>query len=179
MRRLALPLLAILALRPWAAAAEDDLELAVKATYLVKFQPFVTWPPSVFAAPDSPFAVCVAGRDPFGTLLDRAAAGQTFDGRAIVVRHLASAAGEADCQILYLAPGDEGETRQALKAVRGRPVLTVTDSGEAGPQGMLNFVMTEGRVRFIIDEDAVRQSGLEISSKLLRLAVAVRRAGAP
>ena len=180
MRRLAFLLLAILSLRPSTAVAEDDLALAVKATYLVKFQPFVTWPPSAFAAADAPFVLCVAGQDPFGALLDRAVAGQSFDGRALAVRRLDAPAGGTGCQILYIAPGDAAAARRAIEAVRGRPVLTVTDSGEAhDPQGMLNFVMTDGRVRFTIDADAARQSGLEISSKLLRLAVFVHREGAP
>lgn len=171
MRRLALLLLAIFTLRPMAAVAEDSLEWAVKATYLVKFLPFITWPPSAFPTTDSPFTLCVAGADPFGALLDRAAEGQTFGGRALRVRRLEIPAAAAECQLVYIAPEN---ARQFLQAVQGRPVLTVTD-GEA--EAMLNFVVTEGKVRFTIDEDAARGSGLDISSKLLRLAVSVRRGG--
>ena len=176
MRRLGLLLLTTLALPAPAVVAEDNLELAVKATYLVKFQPFVTWPASAFAATDSPFSLCIAGKDPFGTLLERAMAGQSAEGRALIARRLEIPDGEADCQILYIARGDIAAARRALDAVRGRPVLTVTDSAEPGePQGMLNFVMTEGRVRFTIDADAARESRLDISSKLLSLAVFLRR----
>ena len=179
MRRLALLLLAIFALRPLAAGAEDNLELAVKATYLVKFLPFVTWPASAFPAPDSPFILCVGGTDPFGALLDRAADGQSFSGHVLAVRRLEDSAGGPACQMVYIAPGNAGAARRSLDIARGRPVLTVTDAAEAGePEGMLNFVMTEGKVRFTIDEDAARESGLDISSKLLRLAVSVRRGGA-
>jgi hypothetical protein len=176
MWRPALLLLAIFALRPLAAGAEDNLELAVKATYLVKFLPFVTWPAAAFVAPDSPLLICVAGPDPFGALLDRAADGQSVNGHALRVHHLENATGGPECQLLYIAPENAGAARRTIEAVRGRPVLTVTDAGpESEPEGMLNFVMTEGRVRFTIDDDAAREGGLDISSKLLRLAVSVRR----
>jgi len=59
----------------WFAAApthaQDSLETAVKATYLYKFAPFVTWPQR-----PGPFVICVVGRDPFGPVLDQAVAGQ-------------------------------------------------------------------------------------------------------
>jgi hypothetical protein len=40
---------------------------------------------------------------------------------------------------------------------------------------MIEFVLDHGRVRFDVDTGAADRAGLQISSKLLALAVAVRR----
>jgi hypothetical protein len=151
----------------------------VKATYLVKIQPFISWPATSFPNPGSPFTICVAGQDPFGSLLDRAVAGLTFQNRPIMVRRLPAGAGATGCQILFVASPDPQIVRQTLAAVRGQPVLTVTDAAaDADAQGIINFLVIDDRVRFTIDDDAAEQSGLDISSKLLSLAVSVRHKGA-
>ena len=81
----------------------QQLAYSVRATYLVRFAAFVTWPPRAFASPSAPVAVCVAGRNPFGAMLTDAARGQTAHGRAIQVRTVSTSAQAAACHILYLA----------------------------------------------------------------------------
>ncbi len=60
--------------------------------------------------------------------------------------------------------------------MKGAPILTVTDSSMRGPgsKGVIDFVIKDNRVRFDIDDQAAAKNGLNISSKLLSLAVAVR-----
>jgi len=161
------------------ARAEDAaaLALAVKAAFLVKFEPYVTWPPQAFPAADSPFNLCIVGGTPFGALLDRAAAGQEAAGHRIVVLRLTAVQPESHCQMIYIAATDAGAVRRAEAAVAGAPVLTITD-GVADPaaRGMINFVIVDNRVRFEIDAGGARRAGLDISSKLLSLAVSVRPA---
>lgn len=156
-----------------ARADPADLETAVKASYLYKFGPFVDWPAQAFAGPDSPFVICVVGRDPFGSLLDRAVTGQRVGGRAIVVARLASADHGSACQVAYLGGSRDQSVRAALAALRGAPVLTVTD-GPGGP-GIVDFVLADNRVRFRIDEAAAAENQLTISSKLLGLALSVNQ----
>jgi len=178
MRRLLLPILAALLFHPVADAAETALALAVKAAYLVKIQPFVTWPAASFAGPGAPFELCVAGQDLLGDLLDRAIAGQSTAGHAMRVRRLPEMTDVAGCQILYLGISNPTVLRHMLDSLRGRPVLTITDGAAEGEtSGMINFEVIDDRVRFAIDDDAAEESGLGISSKLLSLAVSVRHEG--
>lgn len=159
-----------------ATAGEGEaLEVAVKATYLYKFAPFVSWPPAVWAAPAAPLTICVQGADPFGTVLDRAVAGQAVAGHPLAVRRLARIAADSGCQIAYLAGGPAQSRAQALAAVAEAPVLTVTDEAHGGARGIVNLVLDAGRVRFSIDAAQADRSGVAISSKLLALAVEVKR----
>ena len=155
-----------------ASARANALELAVKATYLYKLAPFVTWPA---AAAGAPLAICVQGSDPFGQMLDRAVAGQKVGDRPVVLKRLARLESASGCQIAYVAGSQAQSPAQALQAVAGAPVLTVTDAARGGSRGIVNLVLDGGKVRFSIDVGQADANGIAISSKLLALAVEVRR----
>jgi uncharacterized protein DUF4154 len=156
------------------AAAEDNaLEYAVKATYLYKFGPFVRWPDNAFAAPNSPFNICILGHDPFGEQLDRVVRGEQFGARTIAVRRIEAAPAPAQCHVLYInAPA--ATAANTLQHVKGMPVLTVTESEQApAATGIINFVIQGNRVRFEVDNRSAAENDLVLSSKLLRLASVV------
>lgn len=156
------------------ARAQPTAE-AVKAAFLPKFARYVQWPASVHPSGRQPFTLCVIGRDPFGPQLDRAAASEVIDGRAVAVRRMATPDGAAGCHLAYVQGRSDGDTARFLLALRSRPILTITD-GAAGPQrGMIHFTVAAGRVRFFIDEAEASARGLSISSRLLALALGVRQ----
>jgi hypothetical protein len=163
---LALALSLILSATP--APAQALLEQEVKATYLYKLAPYVSWP----ADPGASFNICVVGTDPFGDVLDRAVAGVEVARRPIMVRRVAVANRDAPCQIAYLGGSSAQSVKEALRLLQGAPVLTVTE-GPASP-GIVDFEVMAGRVRFHIDDEMASQSGLTISSKLLGLALSVK-----
>ena len=160
------------------ARAEVSLEYAVKAAYIPKFIPFITWPDSSFAAPDAPVTICVVGADPFGGRLEQAAGELKSGDRTIAVRYLPASDTAASCQVIFLGKADEMVAEGTLDAVKGKPVVTVTDSGLKA-HGVISFVIEANHVRFDIDQAAAAQGGVTISSKLLNLARAVRPRGQP
>jgi hypothetical protein len=160
-----------------AAAAENEpLEFAVKAAYLSKFGVYVEWPNSAFSSASSAFNLCVIGEDPFGAELDKATANQRIGSRAIVVRRLKTVERDSGCHILYISSADRRSIRQVIEAVHGGNVLVVSDAASQAAVGsIINFVIKDNRVRFDIDEEAAAKNGLTISSKLLGLALNVKR----
>jgi hypothetical protein len=158
-----------------AADAGGSLALAIKATYLYKLADFVRWPPAA-VGPDA-FNICIVGDDPFDGLLDRAIDGQTIDNEPIVGRRLNGPPFTLNCPILFVAGTAAKPAAAVLAAVRGHPVLTVTDGAvDQASHGIINFVLVDGHVRFEIDNVAAERNGLKISSKLLSLAVNVHSA---
>ena len=164
-----------------AAAAEPPPEgagpeLAIKATYLYRFAPFVSWPVGVYARRRAPLVICVQGEDPFGLVLDRAAGGQRVGPHPVVVRRLARIEARSGCHIVYLAGGPAQSGAQALQALAGEPVLTVTDEARGAPaKGIVHLLRQGGKLRFSIDAGQAEAHGVAISSKLLALAVEVKR----
>lgn len=153
-----------------AAGGPGDLEHAVKATYIYKVIPFVTWPKDNASAP---VEVCIAGHDAVSELIPRAVDGQTAGGKPIAVHDVTPDEPLGGCTVLYAAEGDEAG-RAALQAARGKPILTVSDGGlQTNPHGIFAFDVVDGHVRFDIDQALAAKADLAISSKLLSLAHAV------
>lgn len=158
--------------QPRAQTAED----LVKATFLYRFTSFVTWPPGVFADEQAPVRLCVVGADAFAVTLARAVDGQRVGTRSFAVQRLTNVSAATQCQVLYVV-GDRVD--DALRAVRGSPVLTVTDGSVGGAtRGMIHFVVISDRIRFHIDDARAAESQLAVDSRLLSLAVSVRRRAA-
>lgn len=149
----------------------NTLEYAVKAAFVYKFAPFVIWPGAAQA--EGPFPVCVGGQDPVAPLIATVAHGQAVDGKPIDVRQVNSADETKGCAILYIASPGSRTARALLGAARGKPILTITDSGRKDEHGIIDFCVLGGHVRFNIDQNMAAESNLVISSKLLSLANAV------
>jgi hypothetical protein len=161
----------------WSLPAQSDsLEYAVKAAYLTKFVPFIEWPDAAFASSASPVSICVLGEDPFAGKLEQAAGGARSGERAITVRHTTAA--DASCQLVFLGSADSAATETVLQELKGKPVVTVTDSSLKA-HGVISFIVAENHVRFDIDDGAAAQDGLKISAKLLGLAHAVKQRSQP
>lgn len=155
-----------LAAVPGAARAQVS-EAAVKAAFLPKIARYIDWPPGA-VAPGAPLQICIVGNDPFGRLIDEAVAGQSVEGHAVTVRR---GGGLDGCHIAFLR---EPAAARALAALRGRPVLTVTDSSDGTKRGMIHFAQKGGRISFYIDDVQAAQAGLGISARLLAIALSVR-----
>src|SRR5579864_1970893 len=152
------------------SGAAPSLEWAAKAEYLFKLVSFVDWPQNAFGSPSDAFHLCVVGQNPFGGLLDQAGQGQSPAQRPVSILLLKAVGTDDHCQLMYV-DGDPQFVAQSLAAVAGSPVLTVTND-QTTAKGIVNFVLVQNRVRFEIDRAAALKNHLNVSSKLLDLAVA-------
>jgi hypothetical protein len=155
-------------------AAAQPSDVAVKAAFLSKFGSYVGWPG---ASANGPINLCLVGSDPFGRLIEHALRGQHAGGRPLRLVRMSNADGAAGCHIAFVQGANAAATGAMLGALRGKAVLTVTDARAGGPQGMIHFVIHQGRVRFHVDDAGAARSGLSISSRLLGLALSVRQRG--
>jgi hypothetical protein len=145
-------------------AQEVPLEYRVKAAYLANFVRFVEWPP---AAAPGPITICVAGDNPFGTVLLETVAGERVNGREIGARVIEDP--EPGCHVLFVPR--TVAAAPFLRAAQAVPTLTVGETNdflESG--GLVTFVREGSNVRFVIAADAAARAGVRISSRLLRLA---------
>jgi hypothetical protein len=157
----------------WAAGSTSAAtpEAEVKAAYLYKLASFVRWPDG---GGTGSFRICVTGRSDIAQVLGQLVRGEQVGGRAISVEQLGSAQVDRarSCQVLFLGRG--GSAAEAMAgATRGAPVLTVGDRNNGTRGGVIDFVMRDGRVRLAISRSAAENRHLELSSKLLDVAVVV------
>lgn len=159
-----------------AARAATPVEREVKAAYLYKFGAFVEWPAASFARPDSPFLIGVAGSDELADQLARMVAGRSINGHAVAVRKLRHGDSPAGLHIMFIG-GQDAEAAQLMDAVRGLPVLTVSDhAGTQAPGAMVNFVVAGQKLRFEVALPQVARGRLRISARMLAAALRVEGA---
>jgi YfiR/HmsC-like len=163
-------LLGLLLLVP-AASADDLGEYRLKAAFLYNFALFTEWPAEV----GSTLNLCIHGRDPFGAEID-ALQGKPVGTRSITVQRKGGGESLDTCQIVFIAPASIGALPRVLEAVRGGPVLTVADTAGSTRQGVaLNMSVAQNKISFEANLAAARGAGLNLSSKLLRLATEVQQ----
>ena len=155
-----------------AAAPNDSFsEADVRAVYLFNFAVFVHWPPESFESASSPFRYCTVGSQALRASLELALAGEKVGGRSLELIDAGDPVTWRHCHLFYLANATPAATAQLLARVRGSAVLTVGDSEafvESG--GMIALVRRGARLKTYINRDALADTGLQVSSKLLRLA---------
>jgi len=153
-------------------------EYEVKAAFLFNFAKFVEWPPSSFATPQSPFAICLLGQDPFGNVLDDTLRGKVIGDRPIVTRRLKDKAEARSCQIVFVSSSESAHLAEIIGSMPGSKLLLVGETkGFAASGGTIEFTHEDNHVRFSINTDAADRSGLKYSSKLLALAKIVHDEG--
>lgn len=157
-----------------AADRPELLEQQVKAAYIYNFSSFVEWPPEAFPAPESALRIGVMEADALADQLELTIAGRTVRGRPLSVHKLRRADPTAGLQLLFVGPISKSQLGDVLSAARQRPTLLVTQAEGALQQGsMVNFVLTDERLRFEIAPKTAEQSGLAISARLLAAALRV------
>lgn len=155
-----------------ARAGEAPTEYEVKAAFLYNFTSFVEWPAAASPSSADPLVIGVLGQDPFGPLLDNLVQGKQSNGRSIVVRRIPRGGPIADCHLLYISSSERNRTDSVVSQLSGLPILTVTDLDPRECVGLMLFMAVgeNGRIRLLINAAAAEQTGLKVSSRLLRLA---------
>jgi hypothetical protein len=155
-----------------AHSQEADLnEYQIKAAFLFNFAKFIEWPEGTYSNAQSPFIVCIFGKDPFGKILDEALAGKSMNNHPVTILRARDEMSLRRCQMVFVSSSESGIYSEILEKVRGASVLLVGETdGFAAAGGMIEFLLEDNHVRFAINPDATRRAGLKCSSSLLALA---------
>lgn len=159
-----------------AAGDASDLELKVKAAFLFNFAKFATWPPSKVQDASSPLLLCVSGTDGVAHVLQETVKGRTIGAHSVDVLASPRAEELRRCHIVYFGTTDEDRIAAGLASVANYSILTVHEAGEAQPDGVIRFFLSDdGRVRFEVNVAAAARAQLALSSKLLEVSRVVSR----
>lgn len=176
MRRQIFTFVALLCLSPCTAMqagaqAKAPSEYAVKAAFLYNFTKFVEWPPDALDEKDTLLQICVIGESPFGDELENTIEGKKVDGKSVTIAYAQSAKEALSYDVVFVARSEESSLDGILKKLTTRAILTISDIDDFAERGgTIGFFVEDKRIRFKINVDVAEESGLQISSKLLRLA---------
>lgn len=171
---LALAVAACLLGPPGSAAAHEQAasDVAVKAAFLFNFAKFTEWPA---LAPGAPIVLCVVGDDEVAASLVTTIGGRAINGHALEVWRPEASSSWRVCGLLFISRGEMSRAAGRWNDVKGRPVLTVSDSaGFARAGGHIELFIEAEHMRFAVNVEAIGHAGLRVSSRLLGLARVAR-----
>ena len=153
--------------------AQQD-ERAVRAAYVFSLTKYVSWPNG-----RDHLVIGVVGDGEMGPVLKQLLDGKKSDGKNIRIATHPAEAELHDCDILYVTDSSPTEIHAILRRIVGRSVLTVGETDRfvrAG--GMVAMVRSGDQMQIEVNTNALRTAQLQMSSRLLRLAVIVSGDGA-
>lgn len=149
--------------------AQSMEEHDAKAAFVLKLVNFVQWPEQ-----RRELVIGFVGADATGDAFERMVSGRSIDGKGIVVRRLGQDGDLKSCQIVFVGASEGRNIPLVLDRLRGASVLTVGESDGFGQHGgIVNLLLSGGRIRFEVNPHAAQRAHLQISSRLLSLATIV------
>ena len=158
---------------PASAAPEIVSEYQVKAAYLYNFVRYTEWPAKAFSR-ESEMHLCVVGPEEMQHMFSRFPA-KTPLGRPLQVSYFVTNPAVEDldaCHIVY-AIGDRTDFMlNLIEKAADKPILTVE---EQDGSAIISFSMADKKVQFTVNLALAEKAGISISSRMLKLAAAVKR----
>jgi len=149
-------------------AEENSIEYKIKAGYLYNFTKFITWPEDEAKT----FNICILGKDPFGSVINPIEK-RTVKTKPIRLFRIKTASEAKHCHIVYVSAISKKRLKipHLLTITSFSPFLTVGETKQfVQKQGMIAFFQREGKIRLHINLKVLRESGLDVSAKLLEIA---------
>lgn len=163
--------ISLLAAPSVAVPAQEADEQLLKVAFIYNFAKFTTWPDAVFSDAGSPIVLCVVGKNDMGNAFDTVE-GKAVGGRTVTVKYLSAYRGKDLCHVVFVATSEKAKLAKIVSAGKVAHALTVSDmDGFAEGGGIIRIVRgTDDKIQFEINAQAAEESGLKLSSKLLKLA---------
>ena len=153
------------------AMADEIIEYQVKAAFIYNFIAFTHCPDST----SQTINLCIYGEDYFGQEIDKLQ-NRSVNNRHIKVTRIADFDQLKACQAIFFSKSVSSQLSSILTNLQNEPILTLADSQNAAAQGVaITMSLINEKIVFAINLAKVRASGLDISSKLLQLAVKVHQ----
>lgn len=150
----------------------DDEEYLLKANFIKKFTLFIEWPFSSDEEYDSePFIICVLGTNPFNGSLDSVFSGKKIKNRRVVLQYITDISEISGSSILFISESEYKRIDKIVDYTKNKPVLLIGDTRGYAERGVhINFFIQNEKIRFEINNNAAKNSGLYLDYKLLSLA---------
>jgi len=149
-------------------------EHKIKAAFIYNFAKFIEWPAESFAKDQNTLTLCIIGKDLFGDAT-KTVEGKTIKEKKLLVKRIKGIEDIGECHILFISESEGKNLSPILEKIKYKHILSIADmEGFAHRGGIINFITTDNKVQFEINIDAAQQSGLKVSSKLLKLAKIIK-----
>jgi|SaaInlStandDraft_7_1057024.scaffolds.fasta_scaffold21134_2 hypothetical protein len=146
-------------------------ELKIIAGFLYNFSKFVQWPAGTFADDKSPFILCVVDQESSGLIIEKTLDGKKIKGRRIIIQSKKSINDQNSCHLVFISNLRQEGMGEVVKSHTESGVLTVNYSHKTSDsQVVINLIKYKNKFKFQINQTIAKNAGLQIGSRLLKLA---------
>ena len=153
----------------YAQVSSSQIEKKVKAGLIYNFLKYTDWPAQAMNK-GGQIRLCLLGPDPFDGALEPLE-GRTAQNKTITILRVETAEEGKNCHLLFIHRNLHSSLGDYLTQLAGYPVLLVSDMQSFSHQGgMVELATENGYINMHVNKSAVRESGLAIQDRLLKLA---------
>ena len=156
---------------PLTNAQEGEQQL--KAAFLYHFCSYVQWPDLINSANRPRIIVGFSGTRKTANLLRSMLEGKDNAKCDLQIRMVAPDTNLDNMHMLYVSKESESSLADFPALTHDPPILTITDQAEIPELSIINFVVRDDHLRFVISKTRADEIGLKLSSELLAVALQV------
>jgi len=132
----------------------------------------VTWPEK---STDYKFVIGVVGSDEdFRAFQQMALEKGEFQNHPIEVRYFECTDEVEACNLIYISEKCEVDVNKLIRKTKNEPILLISGEKGYGESGVvINFVDTDGKLKFELNQQQANKRGLQVSDGLIDLAILI------
>lgn len=152
----------------------DGSEYKLKSAYIYNIAKFVTWPAETFQGENAPIKIVFLGKDSMGEHLN-ILSDKMIQRHPIRVRSISNVTECGDCHIIFISNEYKSNMKAIMLALKESPILTISDMDEfIKLGGLISLDTVKNRLIISINLSTASSRGLNINSKLLRVAKIIK-----
>jgi len=142
----------------------------IKSAYIHNIIRFIKWP-----SEKTSLTLVVVGKNEFTSVLKSKLKNQKIGNRTIKIVDSTSKENYTNCDIIFFAKDERFNHLEILKQIRNYSILSIGENESfCGNGGIINFVEgNNGNYFFEINQSQAMKEKIQISSKLLNLAIKI------
>ena len=153
------------------ANAQERPMSEIHSMMVYNFMKYVNWPAS---AGTGDFVIGVIGEDDVFNTLSKWYGSKMKGSQKISIKKFNSPGEITDCHVIYVGKGESNSFDDIKAKIAGKTTLLITDKIGLGKKGSgINFKVVGGKLKFELNQAAVEESQLKVSSQLTGMAILI------
>lgn len=150
---------------------QDKSPAEIHSAMVYNFMKYVNWSDENISGE---FIIAVYGSDEVYNTLNQWYNDKPKGGKKIKVKNIKNISEFATAHVLYISKTKNKEFDAIHTIIKGKPVLSITDSNNLGQKGAaINMKVIDGKLKFEINQKTFEESGLRVSSQLTAMAIMI------
>lgn len=152
-----------------AKAQVSSAKIKMEVVYLYNFTKYVDW---TGGGDKDKFVIGVLGSPEMKEELGKSLTGKKVGTKDIEIKDI-EIGQVIDCSIVYLGSSQSNSLSAVNAKIKGKNILLVTQEDLAEKGACISFFMQKGKLKFKLNQAALRDSGLKASENLLTFATVI------